>query len=87
MDKDHECVCNMIPEVLAFIEDFGLDETIFGYRAIDDWRVVDRLRKDGVTIRVAKKIKRFMQEARENPESQRPARKKPARLRARAPAP
>jgi len=87
MDKDNECVCNLMPEVLEFIEEFGLDETIFGYRAIDDWRVVDRLRKDGVTIRVAKKIKRFMKEARENPESQRPARKKPARLRARAAAP
>ena len=87
MDKDNECVCNLMPEVLEFIEEFGLDETIFGYRATNDWRVVDRLRNDNVTIRTAKKIKEYMKSARKNPESQKPARKKPARLRARAPAP
>jgi hypothetical protein len=60
MDKRDDLSDDLLSEVLAFCRDRGITETIFGYRSVNDWRVVERLREDRVTIRTAKRLREFI---------------------------
>jgi hypothetical protein len=53
MDKRDDLSDDLLSEVLAFCRDRGITETIFGYRSVNDWRVVERLR-------TAKRLREFI---------------------------
>ena len=50
----------LIAEIGEFIKEQGIAETTFGFRAVNDGKVLDRVRAGNVTLNTVKRIRNYM---------------------------
>jgi len=60
----NEIQADLLLEVEAFCRDVGMAETTFGRLAVNDGKLVDRLRNNTITTNTVEKIFLFMKERR-----------------------